>query len=40
MDKIVITITDKQALFRVGIRQTLAQQTDFEVFDGTPGENP
>ncbi len=40
MDKIVVTIVDKQALFRVGVRHALSQQPDFEVFDGTPNENP
>ncbi len=40
MDKIVVTIVDKQALFRVGVRHVLSQQPDFEVFDGAPNENP
>ncbi len=40
MDKIVVTIVDKQALFRVGVRHALSQQPDFEVFDNAPGENP
>lgn len=40
MDKIVVTIVDKQALFRVGVRHALSQQPDFEVFDGAPSENP
>ena len=40
MDKIVITIVDKQALFRVGVRHALSQQPDFEVFDSAPNENP
>ena len=40
MVKIVVTIVDKQALFRVGVRHALSQQRDFEVFDGAPNENP
>ena len=40
MDKIVVTIIDKQALFRVGIRHALSQQPNFEVFDCSPNENP
>ena len=40
MDKIVVTIVDKQALFRVGVCHALSQQPDFEVFDSAPGENP
>jgi len=40
MDKIVVTIVDKQALFMVGVRHVLSQQPDFEVFDSSPNENP
>jgi len=40
VDKIVVTIIDKQALFRVGVRHALSQQPDFEVFDCAPNENP
>jgi len=40
VDKIVVTIIDKQALFRVGVRHALSQQPGFEVFDCAPGENP
>ena len=40
MDKIVVTIVDKQALFRVGVRHALSQQPDFEIFDCAPNENP
>ena len=40
MDKIVVTIVDKQALFRVGVCHALSQQPDFEVFDCAPNENP
>ena len=39
MDKIVVTIVDKQALFRVGVRHALSQQPDFKVFDSAPNEN-
>ncbi len=39
MDKIVVTIVDKQALFRIGVRHALSQQPDFEVFDSAPNEN-
>ena len=40
MDKIVVTIVDKQALFRVGVCHALSQQPDFEVFDSAPNQNP
>ena len=40
MDKIVVTIIDKQALFRVGVCHALSQQPDFEVFDCAPNQNP
>jgi len=40
VDKIVVTIVDKQALFRVGVRHALSQQPDFEIFDCAPNENP
>ena len=39
MDKIVVTIVDKQALFRVGVHHALSQQPDFEIFDSAPNEN-
>ncbi len=39
MDKIVVIIADKQALFRVGVCHVLSQQPDFEVFDSVPNEN-
>ncbi len=39
MDKIVVVIVDKQALFRIGARHALSQQSDFEVFDYTPNED-
>jgi len=40
VDKIVVMIVDKQALFRVGVCHALSQQPDFEVFDCSPNENP
>ncbi len=40
MDKIVVTIVDKQALFRVGVCHALSQQPDFEVFECSPNKNP
>jgi len=40
VDKIVVTIVDKQALFRIGVCHALSQQPDFEVFDSAPNENP
>ncbi len=40
MDKIVVTIVDKQALFRVGVRYALSRQPDFEVFDSAPNQDP
>ncbi|MBA7506639.1 Transcriptional regulatory protein DegU [subsurface metagenome] len=39
MDKIVVMMVDKQALFRIGVRHTLSQQPDFEVFDSAPNGN-
>ncbi len=39
MNKIVVAIVDKQALFRVGVRHALSQQPDFEVFDSAPNQN-
>lgn len=39
MEKIVVTIADKQAVFRVGLCHALSQQPDFEVFGSAPNEN-
>jgi len=39
VDKIVVMIVDKQALFRIGVCHALSQQPDFEVFDSAPNEN-
>lgn len=40
MDKITVMIIDKQAFFRVGVRQALSQQPDFEIFDCDPNDDP
>lgn len=39
MDKIVVMIVDRQALFRVGVCHALSQQPDFEMFDSTPNDS-
>ncbi len=39
MDKIVVAIVDKQALFRVGVCHVLSQQPDFDVSGSAPNEN-
>ncbi|MFC1984062.1 LuxR C-terminal-related transcriptional regulator [Chloroflexota bacterium] len=39
MDKILVTIVDKQALFRAGVLHALSQQPDFDVFSNAPGDN-
>lgn len=39
MDKIVVTLVDKQALFRIGVHHALSQQPDFEVFHSSPDQN-
>ena len=39
MDKITILIVDKQAFFRVGVRQALSQQPDFKIVDCDLNEN-
>ena len=39
MDKIGIMIIDKQAFFRIGVRQTLSEQPDFRIVDYSPNEN-
>ena len=40
MDKTIVMIIDKQAFFRVGMRQALSQQADFEIFDCDPDDDP
>jgi len=39
VDRIIVAMVDKQALFRVGVRHALSQQPDFELFDSAPNEN-
>ena len=39
MVKITVTIVDKQAFFRIGMRHILSQQPDFEVSDSSPNQN-
>ena len=39
MNKIIVMIVDKQAFFRVGVRQALSQQSDFEILDGDPNDD-
>jgi len=39
VDKIVVTIIDKQALFRIGVCHVLSQQPDFVVSGSAPDEN-
>jgi len=36
----VVTLVDKQALFRIGVRHVLSKQPDFEVIDISPNQNP
>ena len=38
MDKIVVMIADKQALFRVGVCNALSNQPEFEVLNTAPDE--
>ena len=38
MDKIVVMIADKQALFRVGVCNALSKQPEFEVLNAAPDE--
>lgn len=40
VDKITVMIVDKQAFFRVGVRQALSQQLDFEITDSNPQDDP
>ena len=40
MDKTIVMIIDKQAFFRVGVRQALSQQADFEILDCDPNDDP
>ena len=36
----MVTLVDKQALFRIGVRHVLSNQPDFEVIDISPNQNP
>ena len=40
MDKIKVMIIDEQALFRAGVRQILSEQTDIEILECDPAQNP
>ncbi len=40
LDKITVMIVDKQTFFRVGVRQALSQQPDFEIMDSDPQDDP
>lgn len=40
MDKIRVMIIDEQALFRAGVRQTLSDQSDLEILECDPAQNP
>jgi two-component system response regulator DegU len=40
MDKVKVMIIDEQALFRAGVRQTLADQPDLEILECDPTQNP
>jgi len=39
VDKIIVMIVDKQAFFRVGVRQILSQQPDFTILDCDPNDD-
>ncbi len=39
MEKITVIIIDKQSFFRVGVRQALSAEPDFELLDCAPGED-
>jgi two-component system response regulator DegU len=39
-NKIVVMIIDEEAFFRAGVRQALAQQSDFEILDCDPSDGP
>ena len=40
MDKIKVMIIDEQALFRAGVIQTLSDQSDLEILECDPSQNP
>ncbi len=39
MEKLIVTIVDKQVLFRIGVRHALATNSDFEILDTAPNED-
>jgi len=40
VDKIKVMIIDEQAFFRAGVRQLLSQQSDLEILDCDPAQDP
>ena len=40
MNKITVMIIDEEAFFRVGVRQALSRQADFEIVDCDPADGP
>jgi DNA-binding NarL/FixJ family response regulator len=40
VDKIKVMIVDEQAFFRAGVRQMLSQQSDLEILDCDPAQDP
>jgi two-component system response regulator DegU len=40
VDKITVMVIDEQEFFRAGVSQTLSQQSDFEVIDCDPTQDP
>jgi len=40
VNKIKVMVIDEQAFFRVGVRQALSQQSNLEVLDCDPGQDP
>jgi DNA-binding NarL/FixJ family response regulator len=40
VDKITVLIIDEQTFFRTGLRQALSQQSDFEILDCDPAQDP
>lgn len=39
MEKVIVTIVDRQALFRIGVRHALSVNSDIEVLEAAPNEN-
>jgi two-component system response regulator DegU len=40
MDKIKVMVIDEQAFFRAGVRQALSDQSDLEILECDPSQNP